>query len=181
MTSSPHLVLMGLRGSGKSTVGRALADGVGWPLVDLDSMVLDHLECNTVKEVWDRVGESGFRAAEVDMLKAVLSTSPHVVALGGGTPTAPGAADLITDSRDRDEAFVVYLRCTPEELVSRLSGKVNDNRPPLLGIDTLDEMAAVFDRRDPLYSRLADLIIEDAVSVEDTVRRIGSAVESGGE
>ncbi|QKK09395.1 MAG: hypothetical protein HND58_15335 [Planctomycetota bacterium] len=105
--SQPHpLLLIGLRGSGKSTLGRLVAerlvaDGLVAAFSDLDDAVLARLGHATVAEAWNTLGEPAFRTAETACLRervpAALDdgTPQVVVALGGGTPTAPGAAELL--------------------------------------------------------------------------------------
>lgn len=164
------LLLIGLRGSGKSTLGRLVAerlvaDGLVAAFSDLDDAVLARLGHATVAEAWKTLGEPAFRAAETACLRERLPeslddrTPPTVVALGGGTPTAPGAAELLGEARERGLVTIVYLRAQPETLRARL-GAADANRPSLTGAGTLDEIDAVFAARDGLYQELATEIIE---------------------
>lgn len=162
----PHpLLLIGLRGSGKSTLGRLVAERVGAAFSDLDDAVLARLGCATVAEVWETLGEPAFRAGETACLRERVPeavddrTPPAVVALGGGTPTAPGAAELLGEARERGLVTIVYLRAQPETLRARL-GAADANRPSLTGAGTLGEIDAVFAARDGLYRELATEIIE---------------------
>ena len=82
-----HVLLMGLRGSGKTTVGGLLADRLGCPCIDLDERVLSTFAESTVTAVWATHGEDAWRAAEATTLSELLAgTGPDVIALGGGTP-----------------------------------------------------------------------------------------------
>lgn len=150
---------MGLRGSGKSTLGPRLAAVLRAPLVDLDDRVRDALGVPTISEAFRTLGEPAFREAEVRCLRHVLRETPCVLALGGGTPTAPGAADLLADAI-RGGAKLIYLRAGPELLRSRLSGQGNLGRPSLTGHGVVDEVGEVFAARDPLYQRLATGVVE---------------------
>ncbi|MDQ7013836.1 MAG: shikimate kinase [Planctomycetota bacterium] len=127
-SSPPLLLLMGLRGSGKSTLGRQLAARLGVRFVDLDDAVLERLGCGSVAQAWAKLGEPAFRRAETECLGEWVGESrapecpapARVVALGGGTPTAPGAAELLRRASKAGAVKLVYLRATPVTLRSRL-------------------------------------------------------------
>lgn len=156
------LVLMGLRGSGKSTLGRAVAGATGLPFVDLDEVTTGLLGGGTLAEQWSRLGEGAFRDAEASALRAQLAGaagSAFVLALGGGTPTAPGAAEMLGGAVGGGGVELVYLRGQPETLRERLCETDTGERPSLTGAGTLEEIGRVFDARDGLYSRLASRVI----------------------
>jgi shikimate kinase len=158
--ASANLLLIGLRGSGKSTVGRLAAARLDRPLIDLDRETLNVLGLPTASEAFRRVGEPSFRAAEMMALEQVLDTTGQVIALGGGTPTALGAADRLQAERDAGRAWIAYLHAPPATLRSRLAGDDLANRPGLLGPDPVGEVDRVYALRDPIYRPLADVIIE---------------------
>lgn len=164
------LVLIGLRGSGKSTLGRQLAARQGRPFVDLDDVTAAFLGCDGVREAWERFGEAGFREAEARALAATLHLQGAIVALGGGTPTAPGAAELLRGARDAGKVVIAYLRCEPAELRGRLEragSEAMQARPTLTGKDPLEEIEEVFARRDPLYRELACALVQNLTSAEE--------------
>lgn len=168
-----RLILIGLRGSGKSTLARGLAARLSCAWVDLDDVTPRELGCATVAEAWSTRGEPAFRAAEVIALSKVLSGDAPVIALGGGTPTAPGAAELLRAEQSAGRARVVYLRASPEALRERLRGTMGANRPSLTGGDPLAEIDDVFARRDEPYRRIADRVIEvDRMSEGDVLERL---------
>jgi len=170
------LVLIGLRGSGKSTLGHALAAAQGYGFVDLDDVTPRVMGFGSVAEAWSARGEAAFRAAEVKALDDVLRGDAKVIALGGGTPTAPGCAERLIEERRAGRVVIAYLRSMPEELRERLRGKMDASRPSLTGKDPLVEIDDVFAARDPLYQRLATRMIENVRSVEDGVKRMGDWV-----
>ena len=154
------VALIGLRASGKSTVGRMVARTLGRGFVDLDDVTPQLLGCADVREAWSRHGVDAFRAAEARALAQVLTGAGRVLALGGGTPEAPGASDALRAARGAGRAVVVYLRAPAETLRDRLRGDDNANRPSLTGKGLLDEIEEVLARRDGLYTSLADLVVE---------------------
>ena len=153
---------MGLRGSGKSTLGRAVAARAGLEFVDMDAVTTGLLGEDTLPELWAKLGEPAFRAAEAEALGeqlAVLSRAKRVLALGGGTPTAPGAERMLNDAVGERRIELVYLRGEPELLRGRLASTDTAERPTLTGAGTLAEIERVFAARDGLYRRLASLVI----------------------
>lgn len=161
------IILIGLRASGKSTHGRTLAGKLRRRFVDLDDEVAMLLGVASAGDAIRQLGLDAFRAAEVRTLTRLLEVRtrrrPLVLALGGGTPTAPGAADLLTAARDDDRAQILYLRATVATLKSRLKAELADgavDRPSITGADPVKEVGALFKARDPLYRELADAEID---------------------
>lgn len=150
---------MGLRGAGKTTLGREAATRLGVAFVDLDDRTRSRLGAPTIREAWSKVGEPGFRAAEAEALRDALAEQPGVIALGGGAPTAPGAQALLREADTRG-AVLVYLRAPPPVLRQRLSAAGTGDRPSLTGSDPIAEVDAVFRARDALYAGLARVILE---------------------
>ncbi|MCW5776862.1 MAG: shikimate kinase [Phycisphaeraceae bacterium] len=173
------ILLMGLRGSGKSVLGPRLSERLGRPFIDLDAVTVAYLGEGTLRELWERHGEARFRQAEYRALvnQAFPRTNPGpVVALGGGTPTAPGAADFLRNASARGMGVMVYLRASPATLRARLAGADNTGRPSLTGEDPLAEIEVVHAARDPLYGELADMVVEvdglDEVATLEEVARL---------
>ncbi len=153
-----HLILIGLRGSGKTTVGPLAAGALSLPFTDLDHCTARRLGSANVRDAWEKHGQTRFREAEAAELAVQLARPSMVLSLGGGTPTAPGAADMLRAAPAR----IVYLRASPDELRRRLSGADPLDRPPIHGGDPLTEIERVWRDRDPLYRELASCIIEVA-------------------
>lgn len=162
------LALMGLRGSGKSTIGPTVANRVGLPFKDLDPLALAWGGVKSVREVVDRDGWPAFRELERTALDRVLKGERCVLALGGGTPTHVSSRLLLEDAQQRRGLKLVYLRAQPETLMPRIGA--SGNRPSLTGGDPTNEIRRVFEDRDPLYSEIADEIIEcDGLTISKQV------------
>jgi len=170
-----HIVFIGLRGSGKSTAAAALAKILGVEFVDLDDRTLQVLGAESVRHAFREFGEHTFREAECDAMVEVLRGTPSVVALGGGTPTAPGAATALEAERAAGRAVVVFLDPPIETLEARLSHDPGD-RPSITGVGVVDEIRRLAVIRRPLYAALADLVVEetvDACVIAERIARLG--------
>lgn len=181
MPPRPHprtVILLGYRGSGKSSVGRALADRLGVPFIDTDPLVLEAFGGRSVREVWDNEGEPAFRAVEGRVVADVLGTPGRVVGLGGGTINESPAAH---EAVERCEALRVYLRAPAAVLAARIEGDATSAalRPSLTGkAGAATEVAEVLARREPVYLQVADAVIDTAgVSIDDIVAAIMRELE----
>ena len=147
------VVLIGLRRSGKSTVGRILAQALGRPFVDLDERCAA-LAGRPVAAFLREEGEEAFRALELRAL-AALDAPSAVLACGGGTPLGPGARELLVA-----HGPLIYLRASPEELKVRAAADQRPgDRPLLAGSDALSEVEVLYARRDPIYRDLATHVV----------------------
>lgn len=150
---------MGLRGVGKSTLGAALAPRLGGSFIDLDDITPAILGKSSPAACLTELGEPAFREAERRALDDPRVLSASVVSLGGGTPTAPGAAELLL-RRARAGAHVIYLAASPATLRARLRRDDPSARPGLLGGTALDEVERLFTARDPIYRSIATSVVE---------------------
>jgi shikimate kinase len=185
LNTCTNILLMGPRGSGKTTLGRALGARLSRPFIDLDQATLQLFSEPNIAEVWRVHGESAWRNAEAAALASVLRESRGVViALGGGTPMITEAQERLREAQARREVMLVYLRCSTATLKRRLKvdqamrGAGGPARPPLLGDDALAEVDLVLAAREPTYLRLADVVIDaDAAAPEETLTTLLAAVE----
>ena len=174
--TKPNLILIGLRASGKSTLGALLAESLGVGFVDLDDVTSELMGCDGAGAAIETQGIEAFREAEARALKSVLAKTERVIALGGGTPTAPGCREMLSQGPCR----VIYLRALVETLRERLKTADNTDRPALVGGDVVDEVEVLFAQRDGLYRELAETVIHtDGVS-EATVMAALIAVARAG-
>jgi shikimate kinase len=167
-----HVVLVGLMGSGKTTVGGRVAEVLGRPFVDSDS-VIEARTRRTVREIWRADGEAAYRVLERDaLLDAVRSTTPSVIAAAGGVVlSADNRSDLVAA-----DATVVWLHADPDTLVARAT---RGEHRPLLDDDPAGVLAQMADDREPLYREVADVVVEVADrTVDEVVDDVLAAVKS---
>jgi shikimate kinase len=146
------LSLVGLPGSGKSTVGRQLARRLGLPFTDSDHVIEQRLGCH-IRDFFEREGEAAFRDIEAQVIADLAAAGDGVLATGGGSVLrAENRAHL------RAGGKVIYLRSSPEELFRRLR---HDTQRPLLQVaDPLNRLRDLYGQRDPLYREAAHFAIE---------------------
>jgi shikimate kinase/3-dehydroquinate synthase len=147
------IVLVGLMGAGKTSIGRRLAARLGLPFRDADQEIELAAGC-TIPELFARYGEAAFRDGERRVIRRLLAGDPMVLAFGGGAFMDPQTREVT-----RAEAVSVWLRCTLPTLVRRVSGR--DNRPLLNGGDREDTLRQLMAVRHPVYAE-ADLIVDCA-------------------
>ena len=146
------IALVGLPGSGKSTIGRQLARRLGEAFVDSDHVIEKHLGCS-IREYFEREGEERFRDVEETVIDDLTRNHEGVLATGCGAVLREANRVHL-----RTRAQVVYLRSSPEEVFRRLRHDVN--RPLLQVKDPLGRLRDLYSVRDPLYREAAHFVIE---------------------
>ncbi len=173
------IALMGLRGSGKSTLGAMLAHRLGRPFIDLDDVTAATLReahgldpASTIGDMFQSLGEPAFREAEAAALRGLLDAGEPtlILALGGGTPTAPGAAKAMQAAKETGRLRIVWLHLPPETLAARIESDDLSNRPALMGADPVSEMHAVYEARRACFESLASETIElDGLTIDQAM------------
>ncbi len=130
-----NILLIGLRASGKSTVGARLAALLDRTFIELDGLTLARFPQTSVRDVWATHGEDAWRNAEADTLAECLAGADQVIALGGGTPMIDAACGRIEAEQADGRAKVVYLQCDLATLAQRLRQTPGD-RPSWTGADS---------------------------------------------
>ncbi|MBH2020059.1 shikimate kinase [Polaromonas sp.] len=167
------IALIGLPGSGKSTVGRQLARRLQLPFLDSDHVIEERLGCS-IRDYFEREGEASFRDVEEAVIDELTGMARGVLSTGGGSVLRPA-----NRQRLRERGHVVYLRSSPEELFRRLRHDVN--RPLLQVPDPLGRLRDLYAQRDPLYRETAHFIIETGrPSVATLVNMITMQLELAG-
>lgn len=157
---APKAVLVGLPGSGKSTIGRRLAKALGVGLLDTD-VAIEQRTGRSIADIFATDGEQEFRRIEEDVVRAALADHDGVLSLGGGAVTSPGVRAALAGHT------VVYLEISAAEGVRRTGG--NTVRPLLAGPDRAEKYRALMAKRAPLYRCVATMRV-------DTNRRNPGAV-----
>ena len=147
---APKAVLIGLPGSGKSTIGRRLAKAMGCSLIDTDA-VIEERSGRTIAEIFAAEGESGFRRIEEQVIREALENHDGIVSLGGGAVTTAGVREALAGHT------VVYLEISAAEGIRRTSGSTV--RPLLAGPDRAEKYRSLLADRVPLYRRVATIRI----------------------
>ena len=163
------LVLVGMMGAGKTSVGRRLASTLGVPFRDADAEIELAAGC-TINEIFERFGEPAFRAGERKVIARLLAEPPHVLATGGGAFMDPD-----TRARIHEAAISVWLKAPVDLLLERVLRK--DTRPLLRNTDSRTALERLLKEREPVYAQ-ADVIIESDEGPHDSVvRRILTALD----
>lgn len=164
-----RIILIGYMGAGKTTIGKALSKELGLPFYDLDWYITNRRH-RTIAQLFDELGEEGFRKIERNMLHEVAEFEDVIISCGGGTPCFFDNIDYMNRQGD-----VVYLKATPEVLQQHLA--MSRTERPLLKSKTPDELLAfITDQlamREPFYSKAAHTF---DVSLMDNYEKINSTI-----
>ena len=168
--SAEHVLLVGMMGAGKTSVGKRLADRLGRPFFDVDTWIEDE-EGLSVATIFETRGEAAFRDLEAKVLSSFLANPvASVLSVGGGA---------VTDTRNRAAMMtgqqVVWLRATNATLASRIGS--GSDRPLLAGKDAAAELVRLSKMRLPMYTEVADVIVDvDDLTLDDVVERVAAAL-----
>ncbi len=147
------IILVGMMGAGKTTIGKLLSNKLGYEFVDLDKIIEEKsgVKINTIFEI---EGEVGFREREFQVLRDSIKKEKVIISTGGG---------IVTNEKSRTQlikhnVFIIYLKANLETLFSRLK---NDNSRPILNVDNKKQVIErILHERELLYQDLADMTVD---------------------
>ncbi len=159
-----RIYLVGLPGSGKTTLGKRLAKKIGYHFVDMDEMIEMHEE-KSITEIFEHKGEAYFREVEHKILLTTQALSKVVIATGGGAPCFFNNAEIINKS-----GLSIFINVSPEEIVKRISRRSQQDRPLLKDKnlnDLLEELKIKHKQRLPYYNKANHTLEGDQLNEVD--------------
>lgn len=171
----PHLILVGLPGSGKSAVGEALGAHLNRSFLDFDREI-ERRESASTSEIFAIRGEHYFRQQEIELTLELRQCGNMVVAPGGGWVTNKGVVEIV-----RPPAKLIYLKVRPETALARL-GAQRAARPLLSRPDPLGELRRLLVQRESLYAQADHVVSAEAIDVKRLVQKLAelaSTIKAG--
>jgi len=159
-----NLYLVGFMGTGKTTVGRAVAHRLGFALLDSDQEI-ERLRGKTIADIFAQEGEPAFRVMEREFVERGHPTGRTVVSCGGGLVVQPGMLELL-----KTKGVVVCLHASIETILARTAR--HRNRPLLEVEDPEARVRALYAQREPIYKRAGTVILTDARPLQDIVAHV---------
>ena len=159
-----NIVLCGFMGCGKSTVGKLIANRLGFTFCDSDSFIEQRENCS-ISEMFSRHGEDYFRTVENEVIKELSAQKGLVIATGGGAVMNPHNAEIL-----RKTGLVIFLDVTPETVLKRLEG--DTTRPLLMRDDKETAVRELLNHRKAVYRAAAHFTVDADRELQMTVREI---------
>jgi shikimate kinase len=178
-TTRPSIVLIGLRGCGKSTVGRRLAELLGWEYVDTDTLIAERAG-KSIASLFEEEGEAGFRRRERETIARLAADRPAVISVGGGAVVDTRNTELL-----RAVGKLAWLTAPAEVLWRRIQAdpSTTGTRPALTRLSESHEVEHLLAKRKPFYESAADLVVDTANRdpddiAKEIIQRLG--IDKGG-
>ncbi len=165
-----HLILVGLPGSGKSTVGKEVAELLSADFLDLDQ-VIERKQGTPVARIFAEQGEPAFRVVEAATMASVLAGDPCVIAPGAGWAAQPGEME-----RAKEHAFLIYLKTMVTTAVER--SKLHDYRPLLMSDDPYAKMRELLEERESFYLKAHAEVNNGPRPLDEVVQEVVATARS---
>ena len=164
-----NIILTGFMGSGKTEVGKRLAERLGYTFIDTD-LLIEKKTGKSISDIFSKDGEPFFRDTETQILKELSGINEHVISTGGGIVTREENILHL-----RKTGFIIWLRASPETVLRRVG---HETHRPLLNVDNpIEQIKMLMSQREQFYSK-ADLTIEtDGLEVDEVVNIIIKKIE----
>lgn len=159
-----NIILIGFMGSGKTSVGKILADSIGFDFIDTDETILKRENSSSIKQIFDTKGENYFREQERGIVKEIAIKKDSVIATGGG---------VIKDKENMDalrlNGVVVFMKCSPEVILKRIGNKTDR---PIIYNKSAEEIEEIMKEREEFYANHDILIDVSALTPIDAAKAI---------
>lgn len=167
-----NILLIGASGAGKTTIGKALAEKIGWVWADTDTII--EQKYGKITEIFELHGEEYFRELEKETVRELCQRTGLVISTGGGTTIDEENANLL-----KSTGKTLYLKAKEETLFSRLKGC--QDRPLLKGDNSRELFLEILQKRLPIYEKQADFVLEtDGLSIEETLEKAVEILQKNG-
>jgi XRE family aerobic/anaerobic benzoate catabolism transcriptional regulator len=167
-----RVALLGLRGGGKSTLGKLLAQKRGMPFIELDREI-ERISGTSLSEIFELFGQETFRRAEREALDHVLAEHKEfVMATSGSIVTEPATFELLLSS-----CFTVWMRAAPDAHMARVVAQ-GDLRPMTANPRAMDDLISILNSREPLYARADAALDTNGRSVEQSLAELAALTAS---
>ena len=157
-----NIVLCGFMGSGKSTIGKALAEALNLEFIDTDTLI-EEIEGMTISQIFEKFGEKHFRMLETKLIQKLCKEEGRVIALGGGL-----AANTDNHKFLKESGKIVFLNCEIEETLRRISG---DKTRPLTTLGK-EDIIKRYNERLPIYKSIADITVDSTGESRKTLESL---------
>ena len=163
-------MMIGLMGSGKTVIGKMLAQKLGVPFTDTDHLIENEAGLR-ISDIFELYGEAKFREMERRIITSMTAKEPQIISVGGGAFCQPEIREAV-----KDRLISLWLRDDPKTLLSRMDNLAS--RPLLAGDDPLGVLKALYETRSQDYSE-ADLIVDtDGLSKKDSLDKVAEALQA---